>query len=246
MLTRKVSVFLHATFHTQTVSNNIKKPELRMKILILGATGRTGKLILEEALNQGYDINCLVRDPKKIDGNHKNMKIYEGSPERISSLENAMQGCDGIISALNISRKSDFPWSKLRTPKTFLSDVMKNIISLTQKNKIDRIVVCSAWGVSETEKEIPFWFNWFIKNSNIGIAYKDHERQENLLKSSNLSWTIVRPSGLINSKKEQKIIESYANEPKPKITISRKSVAEFMVNALSNEKLIGRTSVISA
>ena len=48
-----------------------------MKILILGATGRTGKLILEEALNQGYDINCLVRDPKKIDGNHKNMKIYE-------------------------------------------------------------------------------------------------------------------------------------------------------------------------
>lgn len=217
-----------------------------MKILLLGATGRTGKLILAEALRQGYEINCLVREPKKIKENSEILNIFKGSPEQISELENAIKGCDGIISALNISRKSDFPWSKLRTPKTFLSDTMKNIISLTKKNKINRIVVCSAWGVAETEKEIPFWFNWFIKNSNIGITYKDHERQESLLKSSNLSWTIIRPSGLINSKKEQQIIESYGNEPKPKITISRKSVAKFMVNTLSNEKLIGRTPVISA
>lgn len=218
----------------------------KMKILILGATGRTGKLILSEALKQGFEINCLVRKPDKIKVNHSDLKIYKGSPEVISELKRAIKGCDAIISALNISRKSDFPWSKLRTPKTFLSDVMKNIISLTEKNKNVRIVVCSAWGVADTQKEIPFWFNWFIRNSNIGVAYKDHERQENLLKSSNLSWTIVRPSGLINLKKKQKIIESYQNEPRPKITISRKSVAEFMVNALSNEKLIGRSPVISA
>ncbi|MBO0593987.1 NAD(P)H-binding protein [Cellulophaga sp. E16_2] len=217
-----------------------------MKILILGATGRTGKLVLAEALRQGYEINCLVREPKKITENHIMLNIFKGSPERISELENAMQDCEGIISALNISRKSDFPWSKLRTPSTFLSDVMKNIISLSEKNKINRIVACSAWGVAETEEEIPFWFNWIIKNSNIRVAYKDHERQENLLKTSNLNWTIVRPSGLINLKKEQKIIESYGNEPKPKITISRKSVAEFMVNALTNEKLIGQAPVISA
>ena len=217
-----------------------------MKILILGATGRTGKLILAEALNQGYQINCLVRKPQKVKETHSDLKIYKGSPESISELEIAFQGCDAIISALNISRKSDFPWSKLRTPKTFLSDVMKNIVSLNAKNKIDRIVICSAWGVGETSKDIPIWFNWVIKNSNISIAYKDHERQENLLKSSTLKWTIVRPSGLINLKKKQNVIESYKNQPKPKITISRKSVAEFMVKALSNEKLIGQSPVISA
>ena len=217
-----------------------------MKLLILGATGRTGKMILTEALKQGYEINCLVRQPAKIKKKHKRLEIYNGSPEKISELETAIKGCNAIVSALNISRKTDFPWSKLRTPKTFLSDVMKNIISLEQKTKIDRIVVCSAWGVAETEKEIPSWFKWVIKNSNIGVAYADHERQENLLKSSNLNWTIVRPSGLINSKKNQNVIESYDNEPKPKITISRKSVAEFMVSALSNEKLIGQTPVISA
>mgnify|MGYP003636899402 CR=1 FL=1 len=217
-----------------------------MKILILGATGRTGKWILAEALEQGYKVNCLVRKPEEINQNHSALKIYKGSPESISELESALKGCDAIISALNISRKSDFPWSKLRTPKTFLSDVMKNIITLSTKIKIDRIVVCSAWGVADTEKEIPLWFNWFIKNSNIGVAYKDHERQENLLKSSTLNWTIVRPSGLVDLSKSQTIIESYNNEPKPKITISRKSVAEFMVQTLSDEKLIGKAPVISA
>tara|TARA_R110002073_G_scaffold336006_1_gene529836 strand:+ start:62 stop:715 length:654 start_codon:yes stop_codon:yes gene_type:complete len=216
-----------------------------MKILILGATGRTGKLILEEALNQGYEVNCLVREPKKIKENHKNLKILKGSPEQISDLESAIKDCKAIISALNISRKSDFPWSKLRTPPTFLSSVMKNIISLTDKNGLERIVVCSAWGVAETEKEIPVWFGWFIKNSNIGIAYKDHERQENELRKSKLDWTIVRPTGLTNFKKEKKIIESYNNEPKPKLTISRKNVAKFMVNALKRKELIGQTPVIS-
>ena len=181
-----------------------KNPELRMKILILGATGRTGKLILEEALNQGYEVNCLVREPKKIKKNHNNLKIFKGSPEQISDLENAIKDCGGIISSLNISRESDFPWSKLRTPPTFLSDVINNIISLTGKSGLARIIVCSAWGVAETEKEIPIWFNWLIKYSNIGVAYKDHERQENKLKKSKLNWTIVRPTGLTNFKNDKK------------------------------------------
>lgn len=216
-----------------------------MKILILGATGRTGKLILEEALNQGYEVNCLVREPKKIKKNHNHLKIFKGSPEQISDLENAIKDCGGIISSLNISRESDFPWSKLRTPPTFLSDVINNIISLTGKSGLARIIVCSAWGVAETEKEIPIWFNWLIKYSNIGVAYKDHERQENKLKKSKLNWTIVRPTGLTNFKNDKKVIESYNNEPNPKLTISRINVAKFMVNVLKRDELIGKTPVIS-
>ncbi len=216
-----------------------------MKILILGATGRTGKLILEESLTQGYEVHCLVRDPKKVKDNHDHLKIFKGSPERISDLENALKGCDGILSALNISRESDFPWSKLRTPPTFLSQVMNNVITLAEKEGVQRLVVCSAWGVAETEQDTPFWFNWFIKNSNIGVAYKDHERQENLLKRSHLKWTIVRPSGLTNFKNKKDVITSYNNHPKPKLTISRKNVAKFMVSTLENKDFIGRTPVIS-
>ena len=217
-----------------------------MKLLILGATGRTGQLILEEALKQEYDVTCLVRDPKKIKVDHGNLEVIKGSPEEIADLDNAVKGCEGIISALNVSRMSDFPWSKLRTPPRLMSDVMKNILALNEKNDFKRMIICSAWGVSETKKDIPSWFRWLIENSNIGLAYEDHERQENELKKSKLNWTIVRPSGLTNSKKEKKVIESYNNIPKPKLTISRKNVAKFMVDALQRDNLIGLLPVISA
>ncbi len=216
-----------------------------MKILLLGATGRTGRIIIDLAIQRDYKINCLVRNSEKIKKDHNTLKIFEGSPERISDLEVVMQGCNAIISVLSISRKSDFPWAKLRTPKTFLSDVMNNVIQLAEKHNIKRVIMCSAWGVSDSKKDIPKWFKWLIDNSNIGVTYKDHGQQEELLKKSNLSWTIVRPSGLTNSKKEQGIIESYRNKPKPKMTISRLSVAKYMVNALNNDELIGKTPVIS-
>ncbi len=217
-----------------------------MRILLLGGTGRTGKLALDIACKKGFEVNCLVRDELRVSRKDRNIKLFLGSPENQEILDQAMQGCNAIISALNVSRTSDFPWARLRTPKTFLSDTMKSLIPLAEKHSIKRIVVCSAWGVSDSREELPGWFRWFVDNSNIGAAYLDHERQENLLKASGLAWTIVRPSGLTNSKKEQKIIESYGNEPKPKLTISRRSVATYMVEALDNDALIRKMPVISA
>ncbi len=216
-----------------------------MKILLLGATGRTGKLVLKTAKENDYQINCLVRDTEKVKNSDK-VQVFGGNPNNTDDLEQAMIGCKTIISVLNISRTSDFPWASLRTSPEYLSEVMSKTIKLAEKHNINRLVVCSAWGVAETKDDLPGWFQWFIDNSNIGVAYKDHERQEELLRKSDLDWTIVRPSGLTNSKKKQKIIESYENKPVPKLLISRLSVARFMVEALKRDDLIGKAPVISA
>ena len=63
--------------------------------------------------------------------------------------------------------------------------------------------------------------------------------------NSDLAWTIVRPTGLTNSKQQQRVLESYENHPKPKMTISRLSVAKYMVNALKDKSLIHKAPVIS-
>lgn len=215
-----------------------------MKILLLGATGRTGKHILKELIEQNYSISCLVRNPKKLTVKDDKITIFKGSPSKIDDLSKALKECTHVISALNISRTSDFPWSKLRTPKTFLSDVMKNVITLSKTHLIERVIICSAWGVAETQKDIPFWFNLTIKFSNIKFAYLDHERQEKALQNSNLNYTIVRPVGLTNFKNDKTVIESYQNNPKPNLLISRKKVAKFMMNALLRDDLIGKAPVI--
>jgi putative NADH-flavin reductase len=216
-----------------------------MKILLLGATGRTGKLVVNEVLQRGHELNCLVRDPQKIKSVHERLKVFQGSPEKKSDLEASIKNCEAIINVLNVSRNSDFPWSKLRTPPTFLSEVMKNVIELAENHSAKRIVVCSAWGAAETKKDLPSWFRWFIDNSNIGYTYRDHERQEKLLMSSRLLWTIVRPVGLTNFKKYQEIIETFNNKPKPRMTVNRISLARYLVEAISNESLVYKAPVIS-
>ncbi|OEK04836.1 NAD(P)-dependent oxidoreductase [Roseivirga misakiensis] len=215
-----------------------------MKLLLLGATGRTGKHILTEALAKNYQVTCLSRNAHRLP-HHVGLTIIEGDPLDEEVLTEAISGCDAIINALNISRTSDFPWAKLRTPKNYLSDVMRQLAPIAGANSVDRLVVCSAWGVAETSDDIPGWFKWFIDHSNIGVAYSDHEKQERIITDSKLKWTIVRPVGLTNGKKQESAKVSVNNQPKPSILISRKTVAKFMVDALANDALIGQKVVIS-
>ena len=112
-----------------------------MKVLLLGATGRTGKIILDKALRNGHEINCLVRNPEMINNEHERIKIFKGSPEKIHDLEEAMKGCKAVVSVLNISRKSDFPWAKVITPATFLSDVINNVILVAKKTILQDLLL---------------------------------------------------------------------------------------------------------
>ncbi len=216
-----------------------------MKIMLLGATGRTGKKVLQYALEKGHRVNCLVRDKTKLPL-AEGIEVFEGQPTDPRTLNVAISGCDAVINVLNVSRKNDFPWSRLRAPKNLISASISGTIAQMDKSKVKRIISCSAWGVHETKKDIPLWFRSLIEWSNIGVAYADHERQETLLEKSSLNWTIVRPVGLTNSKGIGKIQESFDNKPKPNLTIGRNAVANYLVNCLEREDLIYRKTVISA
>ena len=215
-----------------------------MKLLLLGSTGRTGRILLEIALKKGYQVNCLARNTERIK-KRKGLTIFQGNPTNENDLKKAIYKCDFVISVLNISRKTDFPWSSLKTPSTFLSDAMNIVVRISKNENIKRISICSAWGVAETKNDIPKWFKWLINRSNIGIAYNEHEKQEEIISKSKLNWTIIRPVGLSNSKKEEKIIETFNNKPKPNMLISRKSLAKYLLQSLTNNSLIEKKVVVS-
>ncbi len=95
------------------------------------------------------------------------------------------------------------------------------------------------------KKDLPAWFRWFIDNSNIGPAYRDHERQEILLQETDLDWTIVRPVGLTNAgPKPVKV--SIDNNPGLGLTISRRSVADFMVKEVEKRNYVRSCPTISS
>lgn len=216
-----------------------------MKIFLLGATGRTGGYVLTEALKRGYEVHALVRDPSKVKVQSIGLVLFTGNPENRTALAKAILSCDAVISTLNISRSSDFPWARLRTPVNFLENMLSHLIELMNDEQIKRLVLTSAWGVGDSRKEIPGWFKWFIDHSNVGKAYSQHEVQEKMLKASDLDWTAVRPVGLTNSHKIKELVVSEQGNPKPHLTISRKHTAEFMLDCLEEATYIRATPVIS-
>lgn len=215
------------------------------KVLLLGATGRLGREILNEIIKRGYAVNVLIRDAGKIEHVYSHLEIFEGDPANSQDLARALSGCAYLVSALNISRRSDFPWAKLRSPGTFLSDTLGKVLAMADQYSLKHIVICSAWGVGDSRKEIPRWFAWMIENSNIGTAYLDHQRQEELLKDSGWPYTIIRPVGLTNGAGKGEILWTQGGEPKPKLTIDRKAVAKTMVYALGKKELMFETFTIS-
>lgn len=216
-----------------------------MKLLVIGATGRTGRLIVEEALKQGYDLQILVRDKNKLPFNETSINVFQGTPARRADLAAAMQGCDLIISALSIARASDAPWSKLITPENFITESMENVIAEAARQNLKRIITISAWGAGETKKDIPFWLKWLINHTNLRPVYAGHESQEKLLATSTLSWTAVRPVALNDSKKIKTLKVSLNNSPKPSLYISRRSVAKFMVDIVRSDKYDRKSPTIS-
>ncbi|WP_194778444.1 NAD(P)-dependent oxidoreductase [Pararhodonellum marinum] len=214
------------------------------KILLLGATGRTGKEVLKEALEHGCKVNVLVRDAQQIHDQHRDLRVFEGDTRVPADLRKSIAGCEAVISCLNISRKNDFPWAPLRTPEYFLSMTMKSLIAVCKEEGVKRLIFTSAWGVGDSRPHIPGWFAWIIDNSNLSAAYLEHERQEALISQSGLDWTVIRPVGLTNSKTKKVVNVVLNHEKKPSYTISRRSTASFILASLMDRKYIHTYPVI--
>jgi len=219
--------------------------ENKLRILLLGSTKGLGKEILNEALSLGFEINCLVRNAKKFPIEENNIRVFEGDATSSIDLENAVQDSKIIISALNVMRKNLFPWSNITNDKNTISKSSKNIIEISKRKKVKHLISVSAWGVNESLDHIPIWFKLLIKNSNLKYPYIDHGKSEKLLVNSNLNWTILRPSALVNFLNNHQVKESISLKNKPSLIISRKSLAKFIINIVDKKNYYNKIVTVS-
>lgn len=207
-----------------------------MKILILGITGRTGRLVAEEAVTRGHEVVGIARNPAKID--LKGIKVIEGTPNEFETVRNSIAGCDAVVSTLNLFPQSEALFGKVRSSLDSMSVSIANTVRAMKENDIRRIVVMTALGVGDSVKEIPGFFAFIIKITNIKHAYADHDRQEKILESSGLDWTIVRPVSLNDKNDNLSILYSIKGVGKIKPSVSRNAVAHFMLDCIEKGQFI--------
>lgn len=210
-----------------------------MKILILGATGRTGKLIIEAALHKGHQVVAIARHPDKLD--YPGIDIREGTPYDFATVEKAVAGCDAVVNTLNVSRKSDNPWAPLAAPKDLISVSASHALRAMEKAGVKRFVALSTIGAGRSWNSSPLVLKLIVTLSNLKYAFADHGRQEALLENSPVDYTICRSPMLTNEISDSPAMATPESEPPKGMKLSRKAAAEFMVRIIENKQYIRQT-----
>ena len=155
-------------------------------VLVAGATGGTGRLIVRHLADQGYPVRALVRDMeqgKEMLGG--GIEYVEGDVREPDSLEAAMQGVNSVITAIGSSRKDPS-----NGPEFVDYGGVRNLVQAAASNNVDQFVLISSGGVTHEDHVLNEMFD------NILIwKFKGEEA----LRDSGVDYTIVRPGGLLDS-----------------------------------------------
>lgn len=171
----------------------ISSAKENLRIVVFGANGTTGQMIVGQALSAGHEVVGAVRRPESLNGisGVEIAKIDLAVPE---TLENAIRGTDVVISALGhggVKAASRFT--------TLYSDSVRAIRAAMRKTKVKRIMVLSSGGVVE-DTAAPWFYTKLLRRYLIN-TYIDMARMESLLEESgDLEWTSIRLTYLLNGK----------------------------------------------
>jgi putative NADH-flavin reductase len=160
------------------------------KILILGATGPTGRHIVSQAVGRGYDVTVLVRSPEKA-ADMKGAKIVVGDARDEKALRQAIKGRDAVISALGTTAS---PFREV----TLLSTATRALTAALKAEGASRLIAITGIGAGDSAGHGGFFVDNIIFPLILRKVYADKDRQEAIIKESSLDWTIVRPSVLNN------------------------------------------------
>ena len=212
-----------------------------MKIVIFGATGLSGKVILKEALSKKHQVTILVRNANDVKIQDKNLTVVQGSVLDRNIVNEALKNQDAVIQSLGVGGKGN------GKPTTFVSDANKIIIEEMEKTNVKRYIAMSNIGAGDSYTFMPWIFRklilpYFMKW--LQVIVDDKNRMEPLIMKSNLDWTIVRSAGMAN-KPAKGTINASLDGKGLKFTITLTDLAKFMVAQLEDKKFIKKAPSVS-
>lgn len=214
------------------------------RILILGATGRTGKHAINFALAKGYQVVALARNPDKISVKSDGLTIVKGLPTAIDDVRSAMKECDAVISLLSpLTRGEAISFRKINAPR-ILEKSITNVLQVMTEYGVKRVLILSSVGIGDSWKYAPWYVKLLVKLTNFKVIFADHNAQERLIQASSTNWTIIRPVGLNEKEITGTLAVTYDHTLKP-FQMSRKLLARFFIDNLYSETYVHEAPMVS-
>ncbi|GFG49893.1 NAD-dependent epimerase [Mycolicibacterium agri] len=211
-----------------------------MHIVIFGANGGTGRLLCRLAVDAGHTAVAVTRHPNDFPLAHERLTVAGADVRDPSSLVEVLGGADAVLSALGV------PFSPRRIDTYSVGAA--NIVAAMRETAVRRLVVVSSTGAypypGRIDPPVSLRFIEPVVTRTIGKStYDDQRRMENIIRSSGLDWTIVRPSGLFDLPEPTKYIAGEV-DPVGSYT-ARIDLADYMRTIVGGPDTVGKTVVVS-
>jgi len=217
-----------------------------MRILIFGATGPTGILLIREALSRQHTVVLYVRSPQKLPedlATHAAVTVIKGNLDDLPALSRAMDGVHAVLSALGPSVRKG-PFHPSGTP---LAHGYAHMVAAMLANGVPRLVALGTASITDPNDKFSYQF-WLLVNGVAAFArnaYKDMVAIGETIRGegAELEWTIARVP-VLTDKESKEAIAGYVGDGRTKTTLSRAAFASFVLGELEKNEWVKKAPLV--
>src|SRR6267143_261013 len=201
-----------------------------MKVLIFGATGQTGRLLIERAVSEGHEVTAFVRDPGRLNLPGRSVRVVQGDVLDAESVDRAVAGQEAVLVALGTGTRGSPP---------VLPQGIRHVLDAMEKHRVKRIVVLSAAGaLHEPAGSVVGSLGLRLARAYLPGVYREHRAMLEQLRTRDLDWIAVRPVILTNGPRTGRYRVVVEGIPRWGFRISRADVADFMIRQLTSDEFV--------
>ena len=211
-------------------------------VVVFGATGRTGSLIVDLALTRGHHVTATARNPDAL----ADMAARWSTTGRLSiatvdvhdpaTVTAAVEGADTAISAIANTG---------RHPEHVFSDGTANIVKSLQDQHVRRFLCISSRGVNFHDPGLPLIYRAVIRPLFLREVYTDMQRMEAVVAASDLAWTLIRAPRLTNTRARGHYRVVEGRNPPHGWVLSRADLAAFTLDQMNTSTWLHRTPTLA-
>ncbi len=205
------------------------------KIAVIGGAGKSGRYLVNELLNQGFNIRLLLRHPEKLQLQNPLIEPVKGDARDYKAIKDLLDGCDAVLSTLGQPKGE---------PSIF-SAATNNVLRAMGELNINRYILTTGLNVdTPTDKKGPktkFATDWM--KTNYPETTFDKQTEYEVLTGSTINWTLIRLPLIELSEKQGKVLCSLEDCLGEKIRAA--DLARFLIEQLSDTSFNRRAPFIS-
>jgi len=156
-----------------------------VRLLVLGATGHVGRLVVDQAIRRGHEVTALVRAPQQLGETSALVTVVHGDALDPIAVASAVRTQDAVMYVLGAGNVR---------ATTLFSESTHILLDAMQREGVRRLVCVTGVGAGDTKGHGGFVYDWIVYPLFTKAIYADKDRQEALIRDSGTDWTIVRPA----------------------------------------------------